>query len=180
MFMGKAAGIGGGYVDADGLETVEAWVCAADCPVGELDRQSGVLTSGGSEHDQSTRSTGIYGTRTGHRNSSRPPDTGGASRFYPVFRYQAKAPASERPRLEDGEAHPTVKPLGFISWACRLITPPGGTVLDMFCGSGVVGEAAIVEGFRCILIDQDPKSAELTRKRLAKPIQPVMFGLDAS
>ena len=53
----------------------------------------------------------------------------------PGFRYQAKAPASERPRLEDGTAHETVKPLGFISWAVRLITPPGGTVLDMFAGA---------------------------------------------
>ena len=101
------------------------------------------------------------------------------SRFYPVFKYQAKAPASERPRLEDGTAHETVKPLGFISWAVRLVTPPGGTVLDMFAGSGPVGEACIIEGFRAVLIEQDPKSAELTRKRLAKPIQPVMFGLDA-
>ena len=44
------------------------------------------------------------------------------SRFYPVFRYQAKAPASERPRLEDGTAHETVKPLGLISAGrCRLV-----------------------------------------------------------
>ena len=106
-------------------------------------------------------------------------DTGGASRFFPVFKYQAKAPAWERPRLEDGTAHETVKPLIHLGWMVRLICPPGGTVLDMFSGSGVIGEAAIVEGFRCILIDQDPKSADLTRKRLSKPIQPVMFGLEA-
>ena len=133
------------------------------------------------QHATDGKAAGTYGAFAGAPGSGQTyGDTGGASRFYPVFKYQAKAPASERPRLEDGTAHETVKPLGFISWACRLITPPGGTVLDMFCGSGVVGEAAIVEGFRCILIDQDPKSAELTRKRLGKPIQPVMFGLDAS
>ena len=173
----------GGYADADGLEEVAVWVCAADCPVGELDRQSGAVRSSGTY----AKGSRLVGSKDGPASipldglgSPQYTDTGGASRFYPVFKYQAKAPASERPRLEDGEAHPTVKPLGFISWACRLITPPGGTVLDMFCGSGVIGEAAIVEGFRCILIDQDPKSAELTRKRLAKPIQPVMFGLDAS
>jgi DNA modification methylase len=96
-----------------------------------------------------------------------------------VFRYQAKAPASERPRLEDGTAHETVKPLGFICWAVRLITPPGGTVLDMFGGSGPVAEACIIEGFRCVIIEKDPQSADLIRKRLGKPIQPVMFGLDA-
>ena len=52
----------------------------------------------------------------GRANAAGHGDTGGASRFYPVFRYQAKAPASERPVLKDGTAHETVKPLGFISW----------------------------------------------------------------
>ena len=96
-----------------------------------------------------------------------------------MFKYQAKAPASERPRLEDGTAHETVKPLGLICRLVRLITPPGGTVLDMFAGSGPVGEAAVIEGFRRVLIEQERKSAELIRKRLGKPIQPAMFGLEA-
>ena len=106
-------------------------------------------------------------------------DAGGASRFHPTFRYQAKAPVSERPRLEDGTAHETVKPLGFISWAIRLITPPGGTVLDMFAGSGPVGEACVIAGIPCILIERDPKSAELIMTRLRKPIQPDLFGVAA-
>jgi site-specific DNA-methyltransferase (adenine-specific) len=61
-------------------------------------------------------------------------------------------------------------------WLVRLVTPPGGTVLDPFCGSGATGEAAVVEGFKCILIDQDPKSAELAKLRLTKPIQPTLSG----
>lgn len=93
-----------------------------------------------------------------------------------MFRYQAKAPASERPRLEDGTAHETVKPLGLMTWLVRLVTPPGGTVLDLFAGSGPVAEACIIEGFRCVLIEQDPKSARLIVRRLSKPIQPAMFG----
>ena len=163
------------------LETVDAWNCAPDCPVAELDRQSGSVKSSGIyspvDHgpNGNAKATtfptpGTPGTMYG--------DSGGASRFYPVFRYQAKAPASERPRLDDGSAHETVKPLGLVRFLVRLICPPGGTVLDPFCGSGVTGEAAIVEGFHCILIDQDPKSAELAKARLRKPIQPVMFGFD--
>ena len=158
-------------------------VCAADCPVGELDRQSGVLTSGANPARRgSDKFRDAYGEFAGQEDCivHRGANTGGASRFYPVFKYQAKAPASERPRLEDGTAHETVKPLGFISWAVRLVTPPGGTVLDMFAGSGPVAEACIIEGFRAVLIEQNVKSAELIRKRLGKPIQPVMFGLDAS
>ena len=103
-------------------------------------------------------------------------DSGGASRFYPVFRYQAKAPASERPRGEDGNAHPTVKSLSLMRYFTRLICPPGGTILDLFAASGPVAEAAIVEGFKCILIEKERPSAELIRKRLSKDIQPVMFG----
>jgi hypothetical protein len=153
--------------------------CAPDCPVGELDRQSGVLKSGAwngvvNRERPEQPSKGAERERV---REDRQADTGGASRFYPVFRYQAKAPASERPRLDDGTAHETVKPLGFISWAARLITPPGGTVLDMFGGSGPVPEACIIEGFRCVVIEKERKSADLIRKRLGKPIQPVMFGL---
>jgi hypothetical protein len=105
---------------------------------------------------------------------------GGASRFFPVFRYQAKAPASERPRLEDGTAWPTVKPVELMRWLVRLVTPPGGTVLDPFCGTGTTGEAAILEGFDAVLIDKDPDALALTRVRLAKPVQPGLFGLEAS
>ena len=105
---------------------------------------------------------------------------GGASRFFPVFHYEPKAPPSERPRLADGSAHETVKPLDLMRWLVRLVTPPGGTVADMFAGSGTTAEACIIEGFRCMLIEQDPKSAELIKTRLRKPIQPTMFGLEAS
>ena len=194
-----ARGSGGistsGHRGQDGLterrepvETVEAWDCAPDCPVAELDRQSGTLTSGANTVKRASSSSrdGNKGPAFGaeSRADGTPMifygDTGGASRFYPTFRYQAKAPSSERPRLEDGTAHETVKPLGLISWLVRLITPPRGTVLDLFAGSGPVAEACIVEGFSCVLIEQDPKSAELIKTRLSKPIQPVMFGMEAS
>jgi len=74
-------------------------------------------------------------------------DIGGASRFF----YVAKADASERPRV-NGTAHPTVKPLDLMRWLVRLVTPPGGTVLEPFAGSGTTVEACIVEGFRCAAI----------------------------
>ena len=97
-----------------------------------------------------------------------------------MFKYQAKATSAERPRLPDGTAWPTVKPLPLIRHFVRLVTPPRGTVLDLFAGSGPTAEACIIEGFPCILIDKDPVAAELIKTRLSKPIQPVMFGLEAS
>lgn len=43
--------------------------------------------------------------------------------------------------------HPTVKPVRLMRWLCRLVTPPGGLVLDPFAGSGTTGIAAALEGF---------------------------------
>src|SRR5699024_1880528 len=79
-------------------------------------------------------------------------DSGGASRFFPLFKYQAKAPKRERPVIEreDGTKiqHPTVKPLALMEWLVTLITPPGGTVLDPFAGTGTTLQAATNKSFR--------------------------------
>jgi site-specific DNA-methyltransferase (adenine-specific) len=101
-------------------------------------------------------------------------DHGGASRFFPTFRYEAKAPTSERPRV-DGIAHPTVKPLALFRWLTRLVTPPGGTVLEPFAGSGTTAEACILEGFKCIAIEREADYLPLIVQRISKPLQ---VGLD--
>jgi hypothetical protein len=123
------------------------------CPVAELDRQSGHLKSGlfKPEHADNGKAAGTYGAMAGReRATATYGDAGGASRFFPGFRYEAKAPSSERPKLDDGTTHATVKPLDLMRWLVRLITPPGGTVLDPFAGSGTTGEACVLEGFaRC-------------------------------
>jgi DNA modification methylase len=169
-----------------GPEVVETWACADDCPVAELDRQSvGTRAAKPSKTGNAGNAAGrgVYGSGCGlprdYAAISRD-DAGGASRFFPAFRWQAKAPASERPRLPDGTAWPVVKPLELMRWLVRLVTPPGGLVLDPFCGTGATGEAAIVEGFRCVLVEKDPVAAELVKVRLSKPIQPVMFSGEAS
>ena len=91
---------------------------------------------------------------------------GGASRFF----YTAKANSHERPRI-DGAAHPTVKPLTLMRYLVRLVTPPGGIVLEPFAGSGTTLEACIVEGFKCIGIERDPTYLDLIVQRVSKPIQ---------
>ena len=103
-------------------------------------------------------------------------ELGAEARFFPAFRYEAKAPASERPRLADGTAHTTVKPLALMRWLLRLVTPPGGLALDPFAGSGTTLEAAVTEGFRAVGIELDPGHAALCQARLNKPIAPVLFG----
>jgi site-specific DNA-methyltransferase (adenine-specific) len=85
-------------------------------------------------------------------------DTGSAARFF----YTAKASASER----QGVAHPTVKPLDLMAYLCRLVTPPGGVVLDPFMGSGTTIKAAIGEGFQAIGIERDPAYFEMAQHRM--------------
>lgn len=150
--------------------------CCPDCVVDALDRQSGVLTSGrmaaGTQRANTAGWAGPMPTATGAETIG---DSGGASRFFPVFRYEAKADAAERPKV-DGAVHPTVKPLALMRWLVQLVTPPGGTVLEPFAGSGTTAEACVIEGFRCIAIEREAAYLPLTVARLAKPIEPVLFG----
>ncbi|MGO4143819.1 site-specific DNA-methyltransferase [Paenarthrobacter sp. YAF11_1] len=98
------------------------------------------------------------------------------AQFFPVFRYEPKAPTSERPRV-NGVTHPTVKPLELMRWLCRLVTPPGGVVLEPFAGSGTTVEAAVLERFRCIAVERQPEYLPLIESRFAKPLEPVFdFG----
>lgn len=163
-------------VDGDGQIVSDACAsgCVPGCPVADMDRQSGIREGG----HYPKRSNGMgYGGGKGTSNGSDARDVpGGASRFFPVFRYEAKAPASERPRLPDGTAHPTVKPLALMQWLVRLITPPGGLILDPFAGSGTTLEAAVIEGFPSIGIEQDQPHADLCVTRLSKPIALDLFG----
>lgn len=142
-------------------------VCVPGCPVAELDAQSGTLTSGGGDRGTTSRN-GLMGENSDRgraKRYERAPDAGGASRFFPVFRYQAKAPARERPKV-DGVAHPTVKPLSLMSWLCRLVTVPGGTVLDPFAGSGSTLEAAMLEGFNAVGVERNAEYLPLIRLRI--------------
>jgi len=63
--------------------------------------------------------------------------------------------------------HPTVKPTDLMAWLVRLITPPGGIVLDPFAGSGSTLVAAKREGFQCIGIEREPEYCDIIRKRMA-------------
>lgn len=139
----------------------------------QLDRQSGVLTSGANPTKRSSdKYRDVYGDFTGQAECvpARGADTGGASRFF----YVPKADAHERPR--DGDtAHPTVKPVELMRYLVRLVTPPNGRILDPFAGSGTTLEAAIIEGFHATGVERDPTYLPLIRQRLTKPIQPVMW-----
>lgn len=86
-------------------------------------------------------------------------DSGSAARFF----YSAKADGDDRL----GSKHPTVKPVDLMQYLVRLVTPPGGTVLDCFAGTGTTGEAAFREGCKAVLIEREPEYQADIRRRMS-------------
>lgn len=84
------------------------------------------------------------------------------------FFYSAKTGKDDR---ETDNNHPTVKPTTLMAYLCRLVTPPGGTVLDPFMGSGSTGKAATVNGFRFIGIERDPAYHKIAEARISNQHQ---------
>ena len=114
------------------------------------------------------------GEKTGGFSGRRDPsnshdDAGGsAARFF----YCAKASKRDREEgLQPGDRraniHPTVKPTDLMRYLCRLVTPPGGLVLDPVTGSGSTGKAAVLEGFRFIGAELSEEYAAIARARIA-------------
>lgn len=83
---------------------------------------------------------------------------GDAQRFF----YCSKCSKKDR----DGSAHPTMKPTKLMAYLCRLVTPPGGIVLDPFMGSGSTGKAAMREGFGFIGIEREAEYFEIAQQRV--------------
>ena len=136
----------------------------------EMDKQSGWSKSPETTGRGAGGKHGRYHPIGAQGTVSAPGDSGGASRFFPVFKYQAKAPKKERPVIvrEDGTKvqHPTVKPLKLMEWLVTLITPEGGTVLDPFAGTGTTLEAATNKGFNPIGIEADADYIQLIHQRM--------------
>jgi DNA modification methylase len=126
------------------------------------------------------------GEPTGYATSKSDSSTGSAARFF----YCAKASKKDRNEGLDGfemvvaggmqgrqdgslgsvtmnkNHHPTVKPTDLMRYLCRLITPPNGTVLDPFTGSGSTGKAAVLEGFSFIGVEQSEEYIEIAKARI--------------
>jgi DNA modification methylase/transcriptional regulator with XRE-family HTH domain len=164
------------------------------CPVAEMDRQSGRTSTTGKRSKQSQEAE-VAGTRwltNNHRSREYPGDSGGASRFFPTFRYQPKPSSSERnagldehpdrtlnrvnpggiendPRwapVQVKNSHPTLKGISLMKWLCQLITPAGGYILDPFLGSGSTGCAAVQLGYGFYGCDKDPEYVTIAESRI--------------
>ena len=137
--------------DAETQSTGEA--PAGRWPANVIHDGSDEVVAGFPEYKSSARKVGKQTGTTFGSNTPMPDDligvlsygdSGSAARFF----YCAKASKSEREAgLEESNTHPTVKPLALMRYLVKLVTPPGGTVLDPFLGSGTTACAAILEGF---------------------------------
>ena len=113
-------------------------------------------SSGKVRINKSSDSIGTFGTKD--RITQGIEDNGGsAARFF----YCAKASKQDRA----GSNHPTVKPINLMRWLVRMVTPPGGMVLDPFAGSGTTGLAANLEGFEVQLIEREAEYQSDIRSR---------------
>ena len=156
--------------DANVVETGRwpANVVLDESQAAALDEQTGVMRDGVAVQ-RNGGGQAIFGGIAGNENGAGARadqgygGSGGASRFF----YVAKAPKSERP-VVDGTVHPTVKPLALMRWLIRLVTPPGGCVVDPFAGSGTTLEAAYLEGFESIGVELTPDYWPLIEARIAR------------
>ena len=159
-----------------------------NCVCRMLDEQSGELTSGAIKpyKEQGTNYISLFSSK--EKTGTFKADKGFASRFF----YQAKASqkerwfycmickqaypmkerdkhihnASEETKYKYLEFHPTQKPLQLIQYLTRLITPPHGTVLDLFMGTGTTLVAAEQEGFNSIGVDSKSEYCRIAERRL--------------
>ena len=76
-----------------------------------------------------------------------------------------------------GNINPCVKPTALMRYLCRLITPPGGSIIDPFIGSGTTCVAAIQEGFQCVGIDDDKSSCNIANARIKAEQQQLKLNL---
>ena len=203
-----SAGMKGAYADGKIIVPAGRWpanVCLDEDAARLLDEQSGTkpLSFRTARTGNSTSGWGLAdnGEPFGYS------DTGGASRFFYTAKASrkereagldgmpARTPAQEyglgavdgNPRKPAActalrpvaNHHPTVKPLALMRWLCRLVTPPGGLILDPFTGSGTTGCAAVAEGFRFVGIEREAEYVAIAEARIAHHT-PTQLSLDGA
>jgi site-specific DNA-methyltransferase (adenine-specific) len=138
-------------------------LCAPGCPVRELNEASGLSTTPGEVTRGAKGGDFLSGIRQETQRYAAQGDSGGAARFF----YVAKPRTRERIGGTIRNLHVTVKPIDLMRYLVRLVTPPDGTVLDPFLGSGTTGCAAMVEGFRFIGVEKDQDSFDTAAARVS-------------
>ena len=155
---------------------------------GLLDEQSGQVKGGTWNNTAGARHFNNDGKPTDYETKGSDKSIGGASRFFyvakaskrdrnegldemPIKRPDNRSSTGMRTFEEKGvqpqqNFHPTVKPTALMEYLVKLVTPPNGTVLDPFTGSGSTGKAAILNGFDFIGIEMTEDYLPIIQGRL--------------
>ena len=118
--------------------------------------------------EPSSKTSNVFGEYAGRNESQPRNDSGSAARFF----YSPKVSKKER---GEGNNHPTVKPIALMAYLCRLVTPPNGTVLDPFMGSGSTGIAALQEGFSFVGVEREPEYLAIAERRIQNSLKGSML-----
>ena len=158
-----------------GLDTTGRWTCdptdhseaklgrwpANVIHDGSAEAVAGFPDTGRGQIGGNNDPNGSLGYHGGARGCTAPgvADTGSAARYF----YSPKADADDRLGFD----HPTVKPIDLLRWLVRLVTPPGGAVLDPFAGTGTTAAAAVREGASAVLVEREDAYCAMIGERLA-------------
>lgn len=191
--VGAESGDGEPNAPVYGDEEVVEWDCAPGCPVAALDAQTGNLQSGFMAAGTQREGIGYRGRLGTQVANDTYGDAGGASRFFYCAKtsraernaglegFEEKKPHDDAGHVHADERawdipgshstaranhHPTVKPINLMRWLVRLVTPPGGTILDPFLGSGSTGCAAVLEGFDFLGIEREVEYVSIAKARI--------------
>lgn len=190
----------GGLGDENGEETIENWKCHDDCPIKVLDEQSGISSSSDTQRTRNTlgsfgmpnNATPEYSDTGGASRFFYVAKASKSERNFGLEGFEEKTSGSlnfrnpeSSGRSEDAPSienmggltqkrtnfHPTVKPVKLMQYLVRMITPPNGTVLDPFAGSGTTGVACKIDGFNFVGLELSEEYAEIARARIKKFVE---------
>ena len=196
----KSSKITVSHTDENGEETIENWNCHEDCPIKILDEQSGISKSSDTKRTRNTigsfgmpnDSTNEYSDTGGASRFFYVAKASKSERNFGLKGFEEKTSGAlnfrnpeSSGRSEDAPSvekmggltqkrtnhHPTVKPVKLMQYLVRMITPPNGTVLDPFAGSGTTGVACKIDGFNFVGLELSEEYGEIARARIEKFVE---------
>ena len=160
------------HLDTEG--DTDLWACVPGCPIRALDAQSGVGKTGEGASRYFMRFDPLDAPFIYHAKANKKERDAGcenlATQQQDLTR-EPGLPGSDNPRNRGGKqrfnAHPTVKPVAVMAYLTKLVTAPGGWILDPFMGSGTTGIAAFQQGFNFIGIEKEADYMAIAEARIA-------------
>jgi site-specific DNA-methyltransferase (adenine-specific) len=160
------------HLDTEG--DTDLWACVPGCPIRALDAQSGVGKTGEGASRYFMRFNPTDAPFIYHAKANKKERDAGCENLptqQQDLSREPGLPGSDNPRNRGAKqrfnAHPTVKPVAVMAYLTKLVTAPGGWILDPFMGSGTTGIAAFQEGFNFIGIEKEADYMAIAEARIS-------------